>query len=228
MKKSIPATNDLCPQTMFLYGTYKEDGTPNFGLFCWFSYYWDSELGVMACIGGEKLTKDRIHATKIFSANLVTEELLPFADYCGNNDGYKTDKMDVSADIEKGSTLNVPVLTKSPWVYELEVSKSIPMDDGEVFLCKIRNVLVDETLCGEDIPHEAKVKAIRPVVTIGGTYFAWDGDAIGEWGQPMKKINKQQEYVNSMKDAVEDNAFIKRTMDTQNDFSVVDNKGVGV
>jgi len=101
MKKSIPATNNLCPQTMFLYGTYKDDGTPNFGLFCWLSYYWDSQLGVMACIGGEKLTKDRIHATKIFSANLIAEELLPLADYWGNKDGYKADKMNMSADIEK-------------------------------------------------------------------------------------------------------------------------------
>ncbi|MCL1877713.1 MAG: hypothetical protein FWF80_02530 [Defluviitaleaceae bacterium] len=51
MKKSIPSSgrrNEFCPQTLFLYGTYKEDCSPNFGLFCWFSYYWDSELGVMA------------------------------------------------------------------------------------------------------------------------------------------------------------------------------------
>jgi len=110
MKKSIPATNDLCPQAMFLYGTYKEDGSPNFGLFCWFSYYWDSELGVMVCIGGEKLTKDRIHATKIFSANLVTEELLPLADYWGSTD--KHTKV-ITANVEKGNVLNVPILTKA-------------------------------------------------------------------------------------------------------------------
>jgi len=188
MKKSISAANELCPQTLFLYGTYKEDGTPNFGLFCWFSYYWDSKLGVMACIGGEKLTKDRIRATKVFSANLVTEEILPLADYLGNKGGYNTDKMNVSADIEKGNVLNVPVLTKSPWVYELEVAQSIPTDDGEVFLCKIRNVLVDEVLCGDSMTHEEKVKAIKPALTVGGTYFAWDGNAIGKWGVPMKSI----------------------------------------
>ena len=35
MKKvSVPATNDLCPQTLFVYGTKNEDSTPNFGLFC--------------------------------------------------------------------------------------------------------------------------------------------------------------------------------------------------
>ncbi len=76
-----------------LYGTYKEDGTPNFGLFCWLSYYWDTELCVMACIGGNKLTKDRIHATKVFSANLVTEEMLPLADYLGTKEGYEKDKI---------------------------------------------------------------------------------------------------------------------------------------
>ena len=189
MKKSIHATNDFCPQTLFLYGTYKDDGSPNFGLFCWLSYYWDSELGVMACIGGEKLTKDRIHKTKVFSANLVTEELLPLADYWGNKEGNKENKMNVAAEIEKGSVLDVPTLVKSPWVYELEVAQSIPLNDGEVFLCKIRNVLVDEALWDENSSHEQKIKTIKPAQTVGGTYFAWNGNAIGEWGEPMKTLN---------------------------------------
>lgn len=48
-KIPAPIGNDFCPQTLFLYGTYKKDGTPNFGLFCWISYCcWGSEIGVMA------------------------------------------------------------------------------------------------------------------------------------------------------------------------------------
>ena len=35
-------------------------------------------------IGDKKLTKDRIKADKVFPANLVTEEILPIADYFGN------------------------------------------------------------------------------------------------------------------------------------------------
>jgi len=190
MKKSIPATNDFCPQTLFLYGTYKEDGSPNFGLFCWFSYYWDSELGVMACIGGEKLTKERINKTKIFSANLVTEELLPLADYWGNKNGNTDNKMSVAAEIEKGNILDVPTLVKSPWVYELEVTQSVPLNGGEVFLCKIRNVLVDESIWDKDISHEEKIKLIKPAQAVGETYFAWNGNAIGAWGEPMKKVTQ--------------------------------------
>ena len=52
-KISLAPTNDFCPQTLFLYGTYGENDEPDFGLFCWFSYILDGQLGVMACIGGE-------------------------------------------------------------------------------------------------------------------------------------------------------------------------------
>ena len=190
MKKSIPITNDFCPQTLFLYGTYKADNTPNFGLFCWFSYYWgDSEMGVMACIGENKLTKDRIQEKKVFSANLVTEEILPIADYFGNKQGYSSEKMNIDIETEKGHVLDVPVFSKSPMVYELEVDRSINFGDSEVFLCKIRNVLVDELLCDGSISVEKRIKTIRPVHTTVQRYFSWDGNEICGWGKAMKVAN---------------------------------------
>ena len=98
----------------------------------------------MACIGGEKLTKDRIRATGRFSANLVTEELLPLANYFGNKSGYDPNKMQVDAVISKGRVLDIPILQKSPWIFELEVKQTIPLDDSEIYICKIRNTLVEE------------------------------------------------------------------------------------
>ena len=188
MKKSIPISNHFCPQTLFIYGTYKEDGTPNYGLFCWFSYYFDREMGVMACIGGNKLTRDRIHETKVFSANLVTEELLPLADYFGNIEGYSEGKMRVPVETEKGRLLNVPVLAKSPWVFELEVDRSLPLEGGEVLLCKIRNVLAEELLCDETLSLEKRMETIRPVHSIRQSYFRWDGTEFGPWGEPMQRV----------------------------------------
>ena len=188
MKKSIPISNHFCPQTLFIYGTYKEDGTPNFGLFCWFSYYFDREMGVMACIGGNKLTRDRIHETRVFSANLVTEELLPLADYFGNIEGYSEGKMRVPVETEKGRVLNVPVLAKSPWVFELEVDRSLPLEGGEVLLCKIRNVLAEELLCDETLSLEKRMETVRPVHSIRQSYFRWNGTEFGSWGEPMQKV----------------------------------------
>ncbi|OJG79347.1 hypothetical protein RV10_GL000849 [Enterococcus pallens] len=175
-----------------MYGTTKEDGTPNFGLFSWFSYYFDQEMGVMACIGDEKLTKDRIRTTKIFSASLVTEELLPMADYFGNTNGYTDDKMNIPIEVEKGRVLDVPVLAKSPWVYELEVDRSIVLDGGDVFLCKIRNVLVDDYVCDETLTVEQRMQRILPVQSIRQTYFNWDGTSPGDWGEPMKGIKGEE------------------------------------
>jgi len=183
MKVSVPISYRFCPLPLFLYGTYKEDNTPNFGLFGWLSYYWDVEIGVIACIGNNKLTKDRIQANRVFSANLVTEELLPIADYFGNKEGYSKDKMNVNVEIEKGQVLDVPVLTKSPWIYELEVNKTITLNNSEVFLCNIKNVLADEYLCDEKLTEEERIKTIRPVHTVCQAYFSWDGNAICSWGE---------------------------------------------
>jgi flavin reductase (DIM6/NTAB) family NADH-FMN oxidoreductase RutF len=186
VKKSVTLSSNFSPQPLYLYGTYKEDNKPNFGLFGWFSFCWDVEIGVMACIGNKKLTKDRIKANKIFSANLVTEELLPIADYFGNKEGYSKDKMNVDVEIEKGHILDVPILTKSPFIFELEVDKTIVLNNSDVLLCKIRNILADELLCDDLLSVEKRINAIKPVHTVCQTYFSWDGSAICPWGKAMK------------------------------------------
>lgn len=183
MKVSLPEpSNAYCPQTFFTYGTYKEDGTPNFGLFCWFSYCLDGGLCVMACIGGEKLTKDRIRATGVFSANLVSEEHLALANYFGNKEGYDPNKMNVDAPISKGRVLNVPVLDCSPWVFELEVTKTVQLDNSEIFICKIRNTLVEERFARgrRDGLSPVPVNEAKPVVGWGGGTFFKMGEMITE------------------------------------------------
>lgn len=183
-KLSIAPGNSFCPQALFLYGTYKEDGTPNFGLFCWFSYCWDGELAVMACIGGDKLTKDRIRENKVFSANLVTESLLQLADYLGNTEGYKKGKMDIPIEIEKGAILDVPVLKNSPWVFELEVKQEIPLDGSDVFICRVRNTLVAGDLKDESISADERLRMAAPVVWIGeGQYHALNSKSLGKTGE---------------------------------------------
>lgn len=189
-KISLKPNNDYCPQTLFLYGTYDENGNPDFGLFCWFSYIWEHEMGVMCCIGGDKLTRENICRNKIFSANLVTEELLPYADHLGCVNGKDPDKMKIGLEIGKGEVLDVPILEKSPVNFELEVTDFIPKGDGLVMLCKIRNVLQDESLSSEETVVQ-KLTRISPVKTTAHTYFSFNGRELGAWGEPGKKISKK-------------------------------------
>ena len=186
-KISLKPNNDYCPQTLFLYGTYDENGSPDFGLFCWFSYIWDGEMGVMCAIGGDKLTKQNIKRNKVFSANLVTEALLPIADYLGCTNGSDPDKMKIDLDIGRGEVLDVPILNSSPVNFELEVTDMIPKKDGDVILCKIRNVLQDESLSSDETV-EQKLARIAPVRTTAKTYLSYEGRAMGSWGEPMKSV----------------------------------------
>ena len=191
-KVSVPVTNDLCPQTLFTYGTFKEDGTPNFGLFCWFSYCWFDELGVMCCIGGRKQTQERILATRVFSANLVTESNLALSDYFGTADGHDADKIDVPFQWERGQKLDVPVLTDCPFAFELEVERIIPTNEEEgdtVFLCRIRNVLKNADVVDSGLPAPELMKKVGAVCTCGDEeYWAWDGRYLGKWHEPAQLV----------------------------------------
>jgi flavin reductase (DIM6/NTAB) family NADH-FMN oxidoreductase RutF len=184
-KKSIDISKNFCPHpmTLFLYGTYQEDNTPNFGLFCWLNFCWDKELRVMACIDGEKLTKDRIHANGVFSANMVTESMLPLADYLGHKNGYDTNEIPFDIETISGSVLQVPIFKNSPWSYELEVTKTIPLGGSEIYVCKICNVMADEELIAKD--HSIQLQQTAPVVTTMETYFSLTRQ--GAWGDWKEK-----------------------------------------
>ncbi|MBP5452702.1 MAG: flavin reductase, partial [Treponema sp.] len=188
--------NDFCPQSLFIYGTKKDDGSPNFGLFCWFSYATievnkEPRMGVMACIGEEKLTKDLIRKNGIFSANLVTEKLLPLADYYGCTSGRDTtDKMKYSPTVEWGQVLDVPTIAESPVSFELRVVKEIHTAEGsDIFICEICNVMIEEKLKDKELPFIERLKLAAPVLTTGEvTYTSIDGRELGRWGQPMKSL----------------------------------------
>ncbi len=184
--------NDFCPQTLFLYGTKQEDGQPHFGLFCWFGYYHSAEgLGVMACIGEEKQTKDLIRKNGVFSANLVSEPLLPLADYYGCTYGRTApDKMKVLPTVAWGEVLDVPTVAESPVSFELEVKQILPMGDGsDIFLCLIRNVTVEEKLLDKKIPFTERLMQAAPVLAPGeDSYSSIDGRYLGEWGEPGKNL----------------------------------------
>lgn len=197
MKKvSVPVTNDICPQTLFVYGTKNEDGRPDFGLFCWFSYCWFDQMGVICAIGGSKRTLENIRRNKVFSANLVVEDNLPLADYFGTADGRDGDKMDIDVEWEEGAVLPVPILCSSPLSFELEVEKEIRTgeQDQTVFLCKMRNTLKDETLLDASLTSKDIYKKVAAVCTsVNCDYWSWDGRHIGKWNERAKEIKADVE-----------------------------------
>lgn len=195
-KVSVPATNDLCPQTLFVYGTKREDGRPDFGLFCWFSYCWMEQLSVMCAVGGSKETLNNIRRNRVFSANLVVEGNLALADYFGTADGRDTDKMDIPVAWEPGAVLDVPVLSSSPLSFELEVERELPLNDMDsvVFLCHIRNTLKDEALTDPALSSAERLQRVAAVRTcLDNDYWSWDGRHLGQWHERAREIKPDVE-----------------------------------
>ena len=182
-KITMPVSNDFCPQCLYLYGTYKENGDPNYGLFCWATYCWDEGLKFVACIGQDKLTRDRIRAEGVFSASIISEAMLGAADYCGTHPGYEFDKSG-KMESEEGAVLHVPVPKDSPWTFELQVDKTLPLDDkneSEIYICSIRNVRAEECLAGES-DFEERLRQAAPVISVSTKYFPVRPVSLGDWG----------------------------------------------
>ncbi len=183
-KVSYHGTNEYCPQPLYLYGTYKEDGKPNYGLFCWCAYCAVEAEKFVACIGQDKLTRDLIRKNGMFSATVVTEKLLTDADYCGTHPGYQFDKVDVLPS-EKGEKLNVPVPIEAQYTLELKVEYTLHPNtdyDSDIYVCSIENVVADKRLIGDELTFEQKLELLRPVVTLEGKYVPIDPRSLGNWG----------------------------------------------
>lgn len=188
-KISVEEGNRFCPQALFLYGTYKEDGMPNFGLFCWCTYcYTKNGFRFVACIGEDKLTRDRIRETGVFSATAVGEEILSDADFCGCNAGYETDKAQrVCA--ERGEKLNVPIPLCGKWTFELRVVDTLHPENDEnsdIYICEIVNTMADAALTAKE-PLDTLLRLAMPVVTLGQQYYRVAHDSLGGWGELQNK-----------------------------------------
>lgn len=198
-------SNDFCPQSLYLYGNFEEDGMPHFGMFCWFGWCWlgegNGKLGVMACIGEEKKTKDLIRKTGMLSANLVNEALLPLADYYGCTSGRENpDKMKRLPTVERGRILNVPTVAESPVSLELKVVKEEMLSQGRLsngdvnaestlFLCEVVNVTIEEGLTDGSKSVLERMKLAQNVSTVASeTYVNFFGQELGKWGEPMKTL----------------------------------------
>lgn len=168
----------MCVQPAFLIGTYDEIGTANFAPITWLSVTWDTDHHLLVVsMNGSKKTKKNISANNIFSANLVSTDMLPLMDYFGSCSGNNAPKNAVSYAYSSGNTLNVPTLDASKWVYECEVAKTVQTGDSHSYFCRIKDVTIDEAI---DISGGVNLTQFDPVIYSG--HYHSIGEHLGKIG----------------------------------------------
>ena len=85
-RRSVDPVYSMCVQPSFIIGTNNEDGSANFTPITWVSVTHEEGDGYLLVISmsGSKMTKQNVLRTGIFSANLVSTDMLPLMDYFGS------------------------------------------------------------------------------------------------------------------------------------------------
>lgn len=167
-RKSVEPIYSMCVQPAFIIGTNNEDGSANFAPITWVSVTQEEGDGYLLVISmfGTKRTKQNVRRTGMFSANLVSTDMLPLMDYLGSRHAKDGKKDAVNYRVSRGRALDVPVLEQSRWVYECEVSKAVETGDSTTFFCPIRHIQMDERLHCED-PFDVDLTVLDPVIYSG-------------------------------------------------------------
>lgn len=167
-RRSVDPIYSMCVQPAFIIGTNNEDGTANFAPITWVSVTHEEGDGYLMVISmfGTKMTKKNVLRTGIFSANLVSTDMLPLMDYFGSKHAKDGAKNDMSYKVLRGEIVDVPVLDESRFVYECEVERTVETGDSTTFFCRIRNIQMDEKLVCEDI-FDVDLTVLDPVIYSG-------------------------------------------------------------
>ena len=167
-RRSVEPVYSMCVQPSFIIGTNNEDGSANFAPITWVSVTHEEGDGYLLVISmfGSKMTKQNVLRTGIFSANLVSTDMLPLMDYFGSRHAKEGKKDGVSYTVSRGEALDVPVLDESRWVYECEVEKTLETGESTTFFCRIRNIQMDERLVCRDI-FDVDLTVLEPVIYSG-------------------------------------------------------------
>lgn len=184
-RRSVDPVYSMCVQPSFIIGTNNDDGSHNFAPITWVSATQEDDDGYLLVISmfGTKTTKLNVIRTGMFSANLVSKDMLPLMDYFGSKHAKDGRKDDISYDVSKGEVLDVPVLDQSRWVYECEVSRTVETGNSTTFFCKIRNIQMDERLMPSDI-FDIDLTVLDPVI-YSGKYHSL-GNCLGNIGDFCK------------------------------------------
>ena len=166
VRRSVDPVYSMCVQPAFIIGTDNEDGSANFAPITWVSVTHEAGDGYLMVISmsGTKRTKQNVERAGIFSANLVSTDMLPLMDYLGTRHAKDGKKDGMAYAVSRGEVLDVPVLVTG---------------DSTTFFCPIRNIQMDARLRCAD-PFDVDLTVLDPVI-YSGKYYSL-GELLGSIG----------------------------------------------
>lgn len=174
MKRNIGAQLALYPMPLVVIGTMNQE-KPTWTLVAHVGIMGHDYL--MISLASGHLINNSIKSNKRLSINMVSEEMLPKADYVGSVSGNTIDKSNVfTYDLGEDKT---PIIKESPLSIECVVEDIYETKGFDNFIVKFTETYVNE----DDLTKDGKVnyRTMKPVLFEFPTYeYLKTGDIIGK------------------------------------------------
>ncbi|MBQ9375186.1 MAG: flavin reductase family protein [Ruminococcus sp.] len=138
----------------------------------------------------ERYSYDIIKNNGEFVINLATEKLVRAVDYCGVKSGKNTNKLsDMGLTVDKGSTVNAPILEQSPVSIECKVREIVPLGSHDMFIADITAVDAATELLDKD--GRLALENAGLLAYSHGSYFSL-GKKLGNFGFSVRRKKKKK------------------------------------
>jgi flavin reductase (DIM6/NTAB) family NADH-FMN oxidoreductase RutF len=177
--------NMLYPIPAVMVSCADESHKPNIITIAWAGTVCSNPPMVTVSIRKERYSYDIIKNSREFAINLVTEELVKKADYCGVKSGREVDKFkEMSLTPVKGNIISCPLIAESPVNMECIVKDIIPLGSHDLFLSEVVSVAVDKKYINESGKFNLNRSGL--IVYSHGEYYGL-GDLLGKFGYSVRK-----------------------------------------
>ena len=184
-KEIFPAGNMLYPIPAVMVSCAATAVRPNIITVAWAGTVCSNPPMVSISIRKERYSYDIIKTSGEFVINLVTEELVQAADYCGVRSGRELDKFkEMKLTAAKGKLLKAPLIVEAPVNIECKVKDIIPLGSHDMFLAEVVSVAVDKRYMDEKGKFHLNQTGL--VVYSHGEYYGL-GKYIGKFGYSVQK-----------------------------------------
>ncbi len=180
--------NMLYPIPAVLVTCGAEGEKPNIFTVAWAGTVCSDPPMLSISVRKERFSYDIIRRTGEFTINLTTEELVRAADWCGVRSGSKYNKFKrTGLTPVPGEAVDCPSIQESPVSLECKVEQVLELGTHDMFVARIVNVLVDESLM--DKKGRFRLDKAGLICYSHGEYFTL-GRKCGTFGFSVRKKKK--------------------------------------
>lgn len=158
---------------------------PNIITLAWAGTICSNPAMVSISIRKERHSYQIIKESREFVINLVTEDLVKKADYCGVRSGRDVDKFkEMKLTPLTGKVVKAPMIGESPVSIECIVKDILPLGTHDMFIAEVVSVAVDKSLM--DKKGKFHLNRSGLIVYSHGEYYGL-GNLLGSFGYSVKK-----------------------------------------